>query len=75
MGKHVDPHLGLVGEQQRLIGNLAEKLFNDMWSPRIGFIVDPKGAPQKQNLCEFGRYAFVLPLDAAVRELSAEMMS
>jgi hypothetical protein len=72
MGKHVTLNLGLRWEQQRLIGNLAEKLFNDMWSPRIGFIVDPKGDRKNKIYANFGRYAFVLPLDAAVRELSAE---
>jgi hypothetical protein len=72
MGKYVTLNLGLRWEQQRLIGNLAEKLFNDMWSPRIGFIVDPKGDRKNKIYANYGRYAFVLPLDAAVRELSAE---
>ena len=72
MGKYATLNLGLRWEQQRLIGNLAQKLFNDMWSPRIGFIVDPKGDRKNKIYANFGRYAFVLPLDAAVRELSAE---
>ena len=43
-----------------------------MWSPRIGLIVDPKGDRKSKIYANFGRYAFVLPLDAAVRELSSE---
>jgi hypothetical protein len=72
MGKHVTLNLGVRWEQQRLIGNIAEKLFNDMWSPRIGFIVDPKGDRKNKIYANYGRYAFILPLDAAVRELSSE---
>lgn len=72
LGKHVTVNLGLRWEQQRLIGNVAEKLFNDMWSPRIGFVFDPKGNRKTKFYANYGRYAFVLPLDAAVRELSSE---
>jgi hypothetical protein len=70
--KYATLNVGLRWEQQRLIGNLANKLFNDMWSPRVGFIVDPKGDRKTKLYANFGRYAFVLPLDAAVRELSSE---
>lgn len=72
MGKHVTLNVGLRWEQQRLIGNVANKLFNDMWSPRVGFIVDPKGDRKSKFYANYGRYAFILPLDAAVRELSSE---
>jgi len=72
MGKHVTLNLGVRWEQQRLIGNVVEKLFNDMWSPRVGFIVDPKGDRKSKFYANYGRYAFVLPLDAAVRSLSQE---
>lgn len=72
MGKHVTLNLGLRWEQQRLTGNIAQKVFNDMWSPRIGIVVDPKGDRKSKIYANFGRYAFVLPLDAAVRELSSE---
>jgi hypothetical protein len=72
MGKHVTMNLGLRWEEQRLTGNVASKLFNDMWSPRIGITVDPKGDRKSKIYANYGRYAFVLPLDAAVRELSSE---
>jgi hypothetical protein len=72
MGKHATLNLGLRWEEQRLNGNKTSKLFNDMWSPRIGFTVDPKGDRKSKIYANFGRYAFVLPLDAAVRELSSE---
>jgi hypothetical protein len=72
MGKHATLNVGLRWEQQRLNGNVASKLFNDMWSPRVGFIVDPKGDRKSKIYANYGRYAFILPLDAAVRELSSE---
>lgn len=72
MGKHVTLNLGVRWEQQRLTGNSLNKLFNDMWSPRIGFVVDPKGDRKSKFYANYGRYAFILPLDAAVRSLSSE---
>jgi len=72
MGKHVTLNLGVRWEQQRLTGNVVGKVFNDMWSPRIGFVVDPKGDRKSKFYANYGRYAFVLPLDAAVRSLSSE---
>jgi hypothetical protein len=72
LGKHVTVNLGLRWEQQRLVGNQLSKVFNDMWSPRLGFVLDPKGNRKTKFYANYGRYAFVLPLDAAVRALSAE---
>ncbi|MFI5096715.1 MAG: TonB-dependent receptor domain-containing protein [Candidatus Acidiferrales bacterium] len=72
MGKHVTLNLGLRWEQQRLIGNQVSKVFNDMWSPRIGVIVDPQGNRKSKFYANYGRYAFILPLDAALRALSSE---
>jgi len=72
LGKHLTVNLGLRWEQQRLVGNQTERLFNDMWSPRIGLVFDPKGDRKTKFYANYGRYAFVLPLDAAIRALSAE---
>jgi len=72
MGRHVTLNTGIRWEQQRLTGNEVGKVFNDMWSPRVGFIVDPKGDRKQKIYINYGRYAFVLPLDAAVRSLSNE---
>src|SRR5437773_821455 len=72
IGKHFTVNLGLRCEQQRLVGNQLSRVFNDMWSPRFGFVVDPKGNRKTKFYANYGRYAFVLPLDAAVRALSAE---
>ncbi len=72
IGTHVTLNMGVRWEQQRLTGNVVEKTFVNMWSPRIGIIVDPKGDRKTKLYANFGRYAFVLPLDAAVRSLSSE---
>ncbi|HXY00388.1 MAG TPA: carboxypeptidase regulatory-like domain-containing protein [Candidatus Limnocylindrales bacterium] len=72
IGRHVTLNAGVRWEQQRLIGNITNKLFNDMWSPRAGVTVDPKGDRKTKIYGNFGRYHFILPLDAAVRELSNE---
>src|SRR6266513_93410 len=72
LGKRFTVNLGLRWEQQRLVGNQLSRVFNDMWSPRLGFVVDPKGNRKTKFYANYGRYAFILPLDAAVRALSAE---
>ncbi len=72
MGTHVTLIAGLRWEQQRLTGNAVEHTFNDMWEPRFGFIVDPKGDRKTKIYANFGRYAYELPLDMAVRSLSQE---
>jgi len=72
MSNRVTLNLGLRWEQQRLTGSAAHAFFNDQWSPRIGFIVDPMGDRKSTIYANYARLAFVLPLDMAVRELSSE---
>jgi Carboxypeptidase regulatory-like domain/TonB dependent receptor-like, beta-barrel len=72
IGTHVTLNLGIRWEQQRLSGNVAQHTFVNMWSPRVGIIVDPKGDRKSKIYANFGRYAFVLPLDLALRSLSTE---
>jgi len=72
IGTHVTLNLGLRWEQQRIGANGISSVFNDMWSPRFGIIVDPKGDRKSKIYFNFGRYAWYLPLDAAVRELGGE---
>jgi hypothetical protein len=72
MSKYVTLNVGVRWEQQRLIGNISEHTFNNMWSPRVGIAVDPTGNRKQKIYANFGRYAYVLPLDAALRSLSNE---
>jgi len=72
MGKYVTLNVGVRWEQQRLIGNISEHTFSNMWSPRVGISVDPTGNRKQKIYANFGRYAYVLPLDAALRSLSNE---
>jgi len=72
MSKYVTLNVGVRWEQQRLTGNTAEHTFSDMFSPRVGIAVDPQGNRKQKIYANFGRYAYVLPLDAALRSLSNE---
>ena len=72
IGTHVTLNAGIRWEQQRLVGNTDFHTFVNMWSPRFGIIVDPKGDRRSKIYANFGRYAYVLPLDAAIRSLSTE---
>jgi len=72
LSKYATLDVGLRWEQQRLVGSASKAIFNDQWSPRIGFIVDPTGDRTSKIYTQFSRLAYVLPLDMAVRELSAE---
>lgn len=72
ISKYVTLNVGVRWEQQRLVGNIEEHTFTNMWSPRVGIIVDPKGDRKQKFYANFGRYAYVLPLDAALRSLSNE---
>jgi len=72
MSKFVTLNAGVRWEQQRLIGNQVQRTFSNMWSPRVGLTVDPTGTRKQKFYANFGRYAYVLPLDAALRALSNE---
>lgn len=72
MGTHATLNVGLRWEQQRMNATGVTQLLNDQWNPRIGFIVDPKGDRKSKIYVNFARYAWIMPLDAAIRELSGE---
>ena len=72
LSRYATLNVGLRWEQQRLVGSASKAIFNDQWSPRIGFIVDPTGDRKSKIYTQFSRLAYVLPLDMAVRELSSE---
>jgi hypothetical protein len=73
MSKYATLSLGVRWEQQRMsTGGGVSQLLNDQWNPRIGFSVDPKGDRKSKIYANFGRYAWVMPLDAAIRELNVE---
>jgi len=70
--KYVTINAGLRWEQQHVQGVNAAYTFNDNWSPRIGVSVDPWGNRKTKLTANFGRYTEALPLDIAIRSLSAE---
>jgi len=72
ISKYVTLNAGVRWEQQRLTGNLESHTFVNMWSPRVGITVDPTGTRKQKFYANFGRYAYVLPLDQALRSLSNE---
>jgi len=72
ISKYVTLNVGVRWEQQRLTGNQVERTFSNMWSPRVGITVDPQGNRKQKIYANFGRYAYILPLDAALRALSNE---
>jgi hypothetical protein len=72
LSKYATLSAGIRWEQQRMTSGGVSQLINDQWGPRIGFTVDPKGDRKSKIYVNFGRYAWVMPLDAAIRELTAE---
>ena len=70
--KYVTINAGLRWEQQHVQGVNAAYTFNDNWSPRVGVSVDPWGNRKTKITANFGRYTEALPLDIAIRSLSAE---
>jgi len=72
MSKYATLSMGVRWEQQRMSSGGVSQLINDQWNPRIGFTVDPKGDRKSKIYANFGRYAWIMPLDAAIRELNAQ---
>ena len=72
LNKYVSLNAGLRWEQQHVKGVNAAYTFNDNWSPRVGISVDPWGNRKSKVFANFGRYTEALPLDIAIRSLSAE---
>jgi len=72
MNRYLTVNAGLRWEQQWYGGSLLKYLFNDNWSPRLGFNVDPWGNGKSKIFFNYARYQLVLPLDAAIRQLGNE---
>ena len=72
INKYITLNAGVRWEQQRLKGIFTQHAFTNMWSPRAGIVVDPQGNRKQKIYANFGRYAYVLPLDAAIRALGNE---
>jgi hypothetical protein len=70
--KYVTINAGMRWEQQHVEGVNAAYTFVDNWSPRFGVSVDPWGNRKSKVFVNFGRYTENLPLDIAIRSLSAE---
>ncbi len=70
--KYVTLNAGIRWEQQHVQGVNVAYTFNDNWSPRLGISVDPWGNRKTKVTANFGRYTESLPLDIAIRSLSAE---
>lgn len=72
MSKYATLEAGLRWEQERLTSTGISQLINDQWDPRIGFTVDPKGDRKSKIYANFGRYAWIMPLDAGIREIGGQ---
>lgn len=72
MNRRLTLNAGLRWEEQWYNGDLLRFLFNDNWSPRVGFNVDPFGNQKSKIFFNYARYQLVLPLDAAIRQLGNE---
>jgi len=72
MSKYATLSMGIRWEQQRMESGGVTQVLNDQWDPRIGFSVDPKGDRKSKIYVNYGRYAWIMPLDAAIRELTAQ---
>jgi len=72
LNRYLTINAGLRWEQQWYNGDLLHYLFNDNWSPRLGFNLDPFGNQKSKIFFNYARYQLVLPLDAAIRQLGNE---
>lgn len=72
MNRYLTINAGLRWEQQWYAGTILKYLFNDNWSPRVGFNIDPFGDQKSKIFFNYARYQLVLPLDAAIRQLGNE---
>ena len=72
LNKYLTLNAGLRWEEQWYGGSLMKYLFNDNWSPRLGFNIDPFGDQKSKVFFNYARYQLVLPLDAAIRQLGNE---
>src|SRR5580765_6130906 len=73
MNKHFTVNAGLRWEQYRMTGVQQHYTFVDNWAPRVGVVYDPWGDRKSKFYANFGRYNYQMPLDAAIRSLSAEL--
>ena len=72
LSRRLTLNAGIRWEQQWYDGDLLNYLFNDNWSPRLGFDYDPWGDQKSKVFFSYARYQLVLPLDAAIRQLGNE---
>jgi hypothetical protein len=70
--KYFTLNLGMRWEKQELIGGSIGYYFPGFWSPRMGVIFDPWGDRKTKVFANFGRYAYQIPLDMALRSLTNE---
>jgi Carboxypeptidase regulatory-like domain len=86
INKHVTVNLGYRWEQQMMQGSPytdfqtgeavhSHYTFTDNWSPRFGLAIDPVGDKKTKIFGNFARYSYAIPLDMAIRSLSAELDS
>jgi Carboxypeptidase regulatory-like domain len=78
INRFVTALLGYRWEQERLVGKPSafgdriNYVFSGNWSPRFGVTVDPFGKGTTKFYYNFGRFHEYIPLDLALRSLSAE---
>ncbi len=78
INRFVTALLGYRWEQERLVGSPStfgdriNYVFSGNWSPRFGATVDPFGKGKTKFYYNFGRFHEYIPLDLALRSLSAE---